>query len=140
MADTSSEHRREWNVYTLKEHFDGLASARDKAVEAALIAQKGEVAAALAAAKEAVLKAEISTDKRFQAANGFREAMLDQQKTFVTKGDFENARETMSDLKMAISKIENKDLGATTSTDRLMQMLPILISLVAVAAVLFKGH
>jgi hypothetical protein len=81
MADTSSEHRREWNVYTLKEHFDGLASARDKAVEAALIAQKGEVAAALAAAKEAVLKAEISTDKRFQAANGFREAMLDQQKT-----------------------------------------------------------
>jgi hypothetical protein len=129
MADTSSEHRREWNVYTLKEHFDGLASARDKAVEAALIAQKGEVAAALAAAKEAVLKAEISTDKRFQAANGFREAMLDQQKT-----------ETMSDLKMAISKIENKDLGATTSTDRLMQMLPILISLVAVAAVLFKGH
>jgi hypothetical protein len=48
-------------------------------------AQEKAVAAALAAAKEAVTKAEVAAEKRFDAVNEFRSTLKDQQATLMPR-------------------------------------------------------
>lgn len=54
----SDQSKSKWTLETLKEYFENRLKDMGKALDAAL-----------AAAKEAVLKAENSNDKRFEAAN-----------------------------------------------------------------------
>ena len=63
----------------------GIMVEREKANAQRFDAQEKAVAAALAAAKEAVLKAEVSNDKRFESVNEFRNTLKDQQGTYVTR-------------------------------------------------------
>lgn len=58
----------------LREYFEQKFESSDKAV-----------AAALAAAEKAVLKAENANEKRFENVNEFRQTLSDQQKLFATK-------------------------------------------------------
>lgn len=125
-----------WNVDTLKRHTDALFALRDVAVVAALVAQEKAVAAALAAQKEAVNKAENASEKRFESVNEFRAQLADQNKTFATRADFDNLKETLNKLELAVSRTENKDVGINTATDRLFQIVPIMIAL-ALAAIAF---
>lgn len=90
---------------TLKEHIETLIDANNKryeqrfndtkiAVDAALIAADKAVAAALAGQKEAVTKAEVAAEKRFESVNEFRNTLSDQQRLLLprleaeTKFDF----------------------------------------------------
>lgn len=147
-----------WNVDTLKRYIDAVVdghikavdisfAGRDKAVEAAFIAQekavatalnaqKEAVAAALTAQKEAVNKAEGASEKRFESVNEFRAQLNDQNKTFATRSDFDNLKEQLNEVKLAQSKSDNKDAGIGSATDRLFQIVPILIAL-ALAALAF---
>jgi hypothetical protein len=47
------------------------------------------VDAALSAAKEAVTKAELASDKRFEGVNEFRGALNDQQRTLIPRAEAE---------------------------------------------------
>ena len=78
----------EWNVNTLKEHFDALFAetekryqqrfdAQSKAIENALEAQKGAVKSAMDASEKAIIKAENAAEKRFEAVNEFRQTVTD---------------------------------------------------------------
>jgi hypothetical protein len=93
----------------LKEYITGLLAAYDKryeqryeasqkALEAALIAQKEAVReafsaqkeainAALASAERAVLKAEAAAEKRFEGLNEFRNTLSDQQRTLIPRAE-----------------------------------------------------
>ena len=55
----------------------------------AITAQEKAVAAALQAAKEAVTKAEIAAEKRFDAVNEFRGQLSDQARTFMPRSESE---------------------------------------------------
>ena len=59
--------------------------AQQEAVSAALLAAKEAVANALSAAKEAVIKAEVASEKRFEAVNEFRRTLSDQASNFLSK-------------------------------------------------------
>lgn len=50
-------------------------------------AQEKAVAAALAAAKEAVVKQDAASEKRFDSVNEFRNTLKDQTGTFVTRAE-----------------------------------------------------
>lgn len=60
---------------------------RDRRYSERFDAQEKAVAAALAAAKEAVIKAELSADKRFEGVNEFRATLSDQASTFMPRGE-----------------------------------------------------
>ena len=89
-------------VLTLK--IDGvvgsLCSFREL-VDARVGAIKEATAMALAAAKEAVLKAESANDKRFEGVNEFRNTLKDQQATLVTRTEIDVRFKSIED-KMAL--------------------------------------
>jgi len=71
----------------LKEHIERLLSERDRQYAQRFDAQEKAVASALAAAKEAVLKAEAASDRRFESVNEFRQTLTDQAATFAPRAE-----------------------------------------------------
>jgi len=59
------------------------------AVDVALIAADKAVAAALAGQKEAVTKAEVAAEKRFESVNEFRNTLSDQQRNLMPRSEVE---------------------------------------------------
>lgn len=51
--------------------------------------------AALQAAKEAVTKAEMATERRFESVNEFRQTLSDQAGTFISRTEFNSLKERM---------------------------------------------
>jgi hypothetical protein len=84
----------------VKEHLTDIANEREartaerfssseEAVKAALVATKEQAAAALASAEKAILKAEAAQEKRQDAGNEIRAAMIDQQRNLAGKAETE---------------------------------------------------
>jgi len=101
----------EWTLDTLKEHFDVQIRDNKEAVATALAAAKEAVTAALTAAKEAVLKAENAAEKRFEASNEIRGAMMDAQKNFPNLAQFEALKEQVTRLELSVSGNAKKSEG-----------------------------
>jgi len=83
-------------------------AAAEKAVNAALSAAREAINAAMAASEKAILKAESAADKRAEASNEIRAAMMDQQKNFADKVQsdfrFDAANQKITDLDKVFSK------------------------------------
>lgn len=101
---------------TLKEHIEAIIDKNDKryeqrfndtkiAVDAALIAADKAVAAALAGQKEAVTKAEVAAEKRFESVNEFRNTLSDQQRNLMPRSEaeiqFKGLNEKVDALKLS---------------------------------------
>lgn len=69
----------------LKEYFHTILDERGRQYEQRFQAQQEAVAAALAAAKEAVVTAEVHAEKWRLAANEWRGAMNDRERQFPTR-------------------------------------------------------
>lgn len=113
---------------SLREHLETLVAELDKrhqqrfaaqqvALKDALLSQEKAVSAALAAAKEAVVKAEIASEKRFDAVNEFRQTLSDQTATFIPRAEamikFDGLDKAIDELKTSrdtsVGKIEGSD-------------------------------
>lgn len=75
-----------WTVDTLKEYVEALRRDDQQAVQAALLA-----------AKEAVLKAENATEKRFESVNEFRKQLADQTNTFLARPEYNANHKALED-------------------------------------------
>ena len=110
--------KSEWTLQTLKLYFDDKFTASEKAVNAAL-----------AASEKAVNKAEISADKRADASNEIRAAMIDAQRTFATREGLD-----------ALSKrVDNIAAGLSVSSGKSQGIGQLVTIAVAVIAVLVSG-
>ena len=101
----------DWNLTTLKAHFDALRADDKEAVATALAAAEKAVNAALMAAKEAVLKAEGAAADRFAAGNEIRGAMMDAQKNFASGVQLDSLKEQVTRLELAVSGNAKKSEG-----------------------------
>lgn len=111
MTTVPSTSQNGWNIYTLKAYFEQRFTDSDKAVSAAL-----------QAAKEAVIKAELATEKRFDEVR--REA--DDRSSQLS--------DKIDDLQAAM----NRGMGDTGATRRMWAMLiPTVISVISVVALVF---
>jgi hypothetical protein len=101
---------------SLRDYLESLISERDRryeqkfndtkiAVDAALIAADKAVAAALAGQKEAVTKAEVAAEKRFESVNEFRNTLSDQQRNLMPRAEVDIITKSIADR---LDKIENK--------------------------------
>jgi small-conductance mechanosensitive channel len=95
-----------WTVDTLKELMEQRFIDSDKAVQAALLA-----------AKEAVLKAEVATEKRFESVNEFRGQLADQTSNLMPRAEYNAKHQALEDKLVAITDRINKSEGATQGSD-----------------------
>jgi Flp pilus assembly protein TadB len=114
-----------WTVETLKEHLEAITARQDEAV-----------AAALTAAKEAVLKAENAAAKRFDSVNEFRAQLTDQAATFMTRQEslarHEQAAEKIADIQDRLNRNEGRSSGISASWAALLGVAGLVGAVVAV--------
>jgi hypothetical protein len=98
----------EWTLITLKEYLDRRFEDSDKAIQAALTS-----------AKEAVGKAEIATEKRFDSVNEFRAQLADQAATLLTRVEYDTNHKALedkiTDITDRINRSEGKGTGYSQS-------------------------
>lgn len=104
-----------WTLETLQFHFAALFEEREVRYQQRFDAQTKAIEAALLAAKEAVVKAELSTEKRFEGVNEFRQTLSDQAAQFMTRVESEattdrNA-ERIQELANRINRSEGRGAG-----------------------------
>lgn len=73
--------------------------------------QKENIAAALAAADRAVVKAELATEKRFEGVNEFRATLADQQRTLIPRTEVDVLMANVNDK---VRKLETQMNAFTT--------------------------
>jgi hypothetical protein len=102
------------DIGDLKEHIERIFKEKDKALDAALIAQKEATSAALASAKEAVLVAQANSDRWRADANEWRQTMNDKDNRFLTTAykdavdkELESFRQFKESMSGVISEISN---------------------------------
>lgn len=81
------EYTNGWTFRTLRDYLTAIIDERDRRYEQRFHAQQA-----------AVDKAEFAADQRLDAMNRFREAMQDQQKTFLTKSEYQSQHQALVDL------------------------------------------
>jgi hypothetical protein len=89
MTDEARDHLDGWTVGTLRRFILDRMDERDRRYGERFDAQEKAVAAALAAAKEAVTKAEVATEKRLEGLNELRKMSSDQASLFMPKTEAE---------------------------------------------------
>lgn len=77
------------DAVSLREHLEALIREQDIRNGQRFEAQEKAVAAALTAAGQAVQKAEVAAEKRFDAVNEFRAQLSDQAGTFMPRAETE---------------------------------------------------
>ena len=104
----------EWTVATLKQYIDREFASSKEAVNAAL-----------AASEKAVLKAEVAADKRAEASNEIRAAMMDAQKHYATREGMDALSKRVDDL------VNQQNIGAGKSQG-VGQLVTVGLAIVAI--------
>lgn len=81
----------------LKEFLERIIDERDNQYNRRFSDAEKAVNAALTAAKEAVIKAELAAEKRFESVNEFRSTLSDQQRTLMPRSEAELLIKTLTD-------------------------------------------
>ena len=100
-----------WNVESLKESVDQRFADNQKAVETALIGQEKAVSAALSAAKEAVVKSDLLTDKRFDSVNETIAKVTGQTLDLMPRAEYVANHKALDDKIDVINSVLNKTSG-----------------------------
>ena len=144
-----------WSLETLFAYFTDLSKERERRIDERFAALKEATMLALAAAKEgtqlaltasekAINKAEAAADKRAEASNEIRAAMVDQQKNFAdkTQTDFRLSaiEKRMEKTEGSILTTGGRTQGIGASTGIIFQVLTLMISISAVVLVLLRHN
>jgi len=103
-----------WTVDTLETHLSEKISALDRYCVTSFAQSKERVDMALAASDKAITKAELATDKRFDAVNEFRAALSDQTRDFMPRSVYDVQHKSMSE------RLEIIAASVTTMNSRLV--------------------
>jgi len=76
--------------------------------------QEEMVRVALSAAKEAVTKAEVATEKRFESVNEFRQTLSDQTSSFIPRAEFLAMHKAMEDKIEDLRSLNNTMVNKTS--------------------------
>lgn len=98
-----------WTVDTLKEHYDKILIEKDSAIKTAFDS-----------ARQAVEVAEKNAEKWRANANEWRSAMNDRERTFVSKGEFEEYRRSVDKALVFVKEKQDKGEGHGSGVKDLM--------------------
>ena len=95
----------------LKEYVEARLDAMQKQRDILFESSRAALAAAITAQKEAVVKVEIATEKRFESVNEFRSTLADQQRTFMPRIESERVYETIAARVTRLEQLEAQRTG-----------------------------
>lgn len=110
-----------WSTSQLKEFILGILAERDKATGIALAAQK-----------EAILKAENSVDKRLEGMNEFRKTLSDQAAHFIPREEALQRIDALSERVSALSKSNDQREGSGANWQNIATIVSIGVAIAAV--------
>lgn len=118
-----------WTVDTLKEYVESLRADDQKAVQAAL-----------QAAKEAVLKAEVATEKRFASVNEFRGQLADQTNTLMPRQEYTVQHKALEDkiteLTDRVNRTEGQSAGSQITKGNLIAGISVAVTILGAIIVI----
>lgn len=120
----------------LREHLEALIAAQASLFSQRLADSSKAIDAALAAAKEAVIKAENSTERRLELLNEFRGAMKDQTSTMLPRGEAYLMKDT---LEQAIARVTSRQDRVEGRGKGLGDGWGYLVGAVGIAAALWSA-
>lgn len=132
MSGETARQESGWSVDTLKEYVEQRFTDQDRAVQSALLA-----------AKEAVIKAETATEKRFESVNEFRQQLSDQTNTFLSRPEYNAQHKALEDkvsfLVDARNQTEGKSTGYGLSWSIFLGIATLVIAIItAVTLIIFN--
>jgi len=102
----------------------------EKKTETSIKTQEDAVAAALHASEKAMLKAEVSGEKRLDSVNEFRGQLKDQAATFIVRAEYEQAHRNLidktSDIFSRMDKLEGSNQGIGISWGVLLSIIGVI--------------
>ncbi len=117
MADSSRTH--EPSLRELTSEVSAVKELLLTKIEALAELSKHQFAAlsekttqALASGKEAIVKAEVATEKRFEGVNEFRDTLRDQAATFITRDEVNARMASMTDKIAELREARSKFSGS----------------------------
>jgi hypothetical protein len=138
----------ERDVVALRDYVDTMFAEKEKALQAALLAQEKAVAAALEASDKAITKAESNAEKWRASANEWRGAMSDRDRELPSRREVETALAALSERLSVLERHEERSTGATEMAEKAdlktlqwtIASVGFVIGLLAIAAGLIAGH
>jgi predicted transcriptional regulator len=131
-----------WTVETAMQHVLALIGANDHRYEQRFIDAERAVSYALAAAKEAVIKAEQAAEKRFESVNEFRNTLSDQQRNLLPRSEADRAFAAMAEKIRALEKQHDtlvaERLGVRGGWGYAVGVIGLVITLFSLFMVLFR--
>lgn len=138
MSGETEQQISGWTVDTLHSHMIAQLELRDKLYAERDMAQKVAMTAALAAAKEAVAKAEVAAEKRFDNQNEFRAQLSDQAQTFLPRAEGEvriqRNSERLDEVVERLSQIEGRGAGHTEKAG-ITRVITLAVATMAVSLI-----
>ena len=144
-VDTTSDNR-EWTFGTMLSHVTAIINLNDRRYaseredddrrnEQRFLSSQLAVDNALNAAKEAVRKAEIAAEKRFDSVNEFRATLSDQQRTLMPRVEadlqFGALRKEIDELTRTVAARNERRSGAKDLWGYIIGALGALIGIIA---------
>jgi hypothetical protein len=112
-TDVPLQYHLESMMKMQEKRLDERATAQKEAVNAALLAAKEAVNAALAAAEKAVVTARTAQEKVNEKQNEFRQALIDQQGTFLPRETYDTGHSDVTRRIMQLEADNRIELGQT---------------------------
>lgn len=116
--------KSDWTIDTLKQYVDVVFAERDKRDEQRFDAQK-----------EAVSKAEIATEKRFDGVNEFRNTLSDQQTRLLNRTEYESNHSALIDKINAVTdrlnRMDGQEQGFSSSWGYIVGLIGVVAGIVA---------
>jgi hypothetical protein len=136
MSGETAERESGWTVDTLHAQFVELRRTDLTYIEKRFGLAEAAVAAALASAERANIKAETATEKRFDAVNEFRATLADQASRLMPRAEVEaiikSQNEKIEDLRgtrrLGVTSIGTMVLGVAIVVGVLVQILVLVIN------------
>ena len=135
MSGETQQQVSGWTTDTLKENLENEIDAirsqigeSDRRYEQRFDAQEKATTVAITSAKEAVIKAETATEKRFESVNEFRAALGDQASKLLGRGEFSVAQKSLIEKIESLEKRLNLREGATEGADKTLAYIISAIS------------
>jgi hypothetical protein len=117
-----------WETDELREHLTSLIKSLERSVDQRFSAQEKSVTQAFHAAQRATDRADAAASKRFEGVNEFRQAMEDQQRTFIPRAEVE-AR--LTPLERFISTNSAKSRGITEGWSWSVAIIAIVVAVIS---------
>jgi hypothetical protein len=126
----------DWTLTTLYMHLLAILEERDKRYGQRFTDLETALRAALAASEKAILKAEMATERRFEAVNEFRSTLSDQAGQFITRSEAEAATarntERIQELTDRINRSEGRGAGLGAGWGYLVAAVGVIAAVIAI--------